>query len=242
MALHRTLVLTLSILTLAWALPAEARRHHRKPPPPPPHHRPAPPPHHPYHYVHPVHVVVVGPVPHVVTWEACPGPDLVWVGGHPGPGGHWVSGHCARLGAPPRAGWVYVAGYWNGRAWVSGFWRPTARVGYRWVEARVDEEGAYESGYWEPEAEGPPGTIWRPGYWDGARWVEGGWVLASQYETYGPDGELTFFAVGDGVVEDLALPADETIDELAQDGPEAGASLDAEEPGVEAVRHSEPPE
>jgi hypothetical protein len=237
MTLRSTLVLALSLFALAWALPADARRQH--PRRPPPRHHPAPPPR-PHHSYHPVHVVVVGPVPHVVTWEACPGPDLVWVGGHPGHGGVWVAGHCARVGAPPRAGWVYVPGYWNGVVWIGGFWRPDIRVGFRWVEARVAEDGAYEAGYWEPEDEGPPGTVWRPGYWDGARWIEGGWVPVSQYEAYGPDGELTFFAVGDGVVEDVALPAEDGVDEVIQDG----AAPPAEEPEPEegAVRHSAPPQ
>lgn len=236
MALRSSLAFTLLALTLTWAMPSEARRHHpRRPPPPPPHRvTPHPPPH------PPVRVVVVGPAPHVVAREVCPGPDLVWVSGHPGPGGYWVAGHCARVGAPPRAGWVYVPGYWNGAIWISGFWRPTARAGFRWVEERVSEDGAYETGYWEPEGGGPEGAIWRPGYWDGARWVEGGWVSSSQYQTYGPDGELTFFAVGDGQIEDVALPAG--IDAERQDGPEALEGFEVRGPEGEPVRHSGAPE
>jgi hypothetical protein len=134
-------------------------------------------------------------------------------------------------------GWVYVSGYWNGAVWVSGFWRPDVRVGFRWVEARVTEEGEYQPGYWEPEGGGPEGTIWRPGYWDGARWVEGGWVPSSQYQTYGPDGELTFFAVGDGQIEDVALPAEGGGDAAIQD---AGFEVTAEDGSP--VRHSEVPE
>lgn len=178
-------------LVLLAPLQADAARHHarahaRKPPP--------------------ARVRVVLRPPVHVPVQRCPGPDTVWVSGHPGQGGHWVSGHCQRVGPAPRSGWTYVSGYWNGRLWVSGFWRPAGRVGFTWVEAHVNDREEYVAGYWEPEGSSPEGMMWRPGYFDGRAWIAGGWVPTETYSAYDEDGELVFFAVGDGHVEELAIP------------------------------------
>jgi hypothetical protein len=209
----RALAPLLSCLALLLCLPADAeakRRHHyaRRPPPPP------------------VVRVVVKPAPRPAPRQHCPGPDTVWVAGHPGRGGVWVPGHCERVGPSPRAGWVYVSGYWNGRIWVSGFWRPQARVGFAWVDGHVNDADEYVAGYWEPEGLAPDGMIWRPGYFDGSDWVPGGWVPSESYRVYGEDGELAFFAVGDGHVEELAIPAMDATEPSLSGG---GAGAEAED-------------
>jgi hypothetical protein len=186
------LLTSLGLLLVATPDADAARRHHH-------HHARRP------HHPPPVRVVVKPPAV-TVRVERCSGAGSVWVAGHPGPGGPWVAGHCQRVGPAPRSGWVYVSGYWNGLVWVSGFWRPSARVGYTWVEAHVTEQDEYVAGYWEPEGEGPDGMMWRPGYFDGSDWVPGGWVPTSTYSAYDETGELVFFAVGDGHVEELAIP------------------------------------
>jgi hypothetical protein len=164
--------------------------------------------------------VVVKSRPRAVAPQACPGAGTYWVPGHPGVGGIWVAGHCAHVGAPPRSGWVYVSGYWNGAVWVTGFWRPSVRVGFTWVDGHVNEEDEYIAGYWEPEGQAPEDMMWRPGYYDGSDWVAGGWVPTESYEAYDENGELAFFAVGDGHVEELAIPA---LEEGALDSPEPDA-------------------
>jgi hypothetical protein len=186
------LIASLGLMLLAAPDADAAHRHHKhkaRHPHPPPR----------------VRVVVKPPKVHAYA-RPCPGPGSVWVAGHPGHGGRWVPGHCEHVGPAPRTGWVYVSGYWNGLVWVSGFWRPSVRVGYTWVDAHVTEQDEYVAGYWEPEGAGPDGMMWRPGYFDGSAWVPGGWVPTETYSAYDENGELVFFAVGDGHVEELAIP------------------------------------
>jgi hypothetical protein len=216
------------LLTAPQADAARHRHHARRPPPPPPVR------------------VVVKPSPRRAHARSCPGHDSVWVGGHPGAGGQWIPGHCQAVGPAPRSGWLYVSGYWNGRIWVTGFWRPSARVGYAWVDAHVTDSDDYVAGYWEPEGDGPEGMMWRHGYFDGSDWVAGGWVPTESYQVYDDDGELAFFAVGDGHVEELAIPA-AGIDEVGIGSSDPGA-VAAESLGVEpdpeapVERHAEVPE
>jgi hypothetical protein len=217
--------LALLLLTPLTADAARHRHHARRPPPPPPVR------------------VVVRTTPAPAPRPQCPGPDTVWVAGHPGRGGQWVPGHCDRVGPAPRAGWTYVSGYWNGRVWVSGFWRPGVRVGYTWVEGHVSDNEEYVAGYWEPVDDGPEGMMWRPGYFDGSDWVPGGWVPTESYHAYDQDGELAFFAVGDGHVEELAIPAAGIV-ESGLGSADAGEPEEAS-PGDEAApmeRHAELPE
>ncbi len=56
---------------------------------------------------------------------------------------------------PPRAGFVWVPGYWNYRGhehvWVAGRWVGERR-GYHWVADRWDQRGPHwhhEAGHWE---------------------------------------------------------------------------------------------
>ncbi len=232
--------LTACVLALLIPLDADAkRRHHhhhrhvRKPPPPPAR-----------VLVRPVVRVAVRSVVRLAA-QPCPGPGSVWVSGHPGQGGVWIPGHCATVGAPPRDGYVYVSGYWNGRVWVSGFWRPQVRVGYAWVDAHVNDRDEYIAGYWEPEGENPEGMMWRPGYFDGDDWVAGGWVHTETYSAYDENGELVFFAVGDGHVEELAIP-DSSFDGAAL-GPTDTGDLAAEsavttQPEQPLERHASVPD
>jgi hypothetical protein len=162
-----------------------------------------------------VHVVVTPTAPR-------PGAGWVWVADRPGIHGRWIAGHWAHVGVPPRPGWAWVPGWWNGVLWITGFWRPEVLVGYHWIEAGPGPDGAWVPGYWEPDAPAPEGMIWRPGYWTGTAWVSGRWVPVESYNVLGPNGEIEFFAVGDGHVDELALPATEDVyDEhgTVEDGP-----------------------
>ncbi len=237
---HLLPLLTCLAFALASSTDAEAhkRRHRhkhvRKPPPPPVR-----------VVVPPVRVVVKTAVR--VPPQPCPGVNNVWVAGHPGHGGRWVPGHCEYVGPAPRSGWTYVSGYWNGRIWVTGFWRPSVRVGFTWVGAHVNDQDEYVAGYWEPEGQSPEGMMWRPGYFDGTDWVAGGWVPVETYEAYDENGELAFFAVGDGHVEELAIPAaDIDTGDLGTTDPgavaaEAGPS-DTDDPAALQERHASVPD
>jgi hypothetical protein len=49
---------------------------------------------------------------------------------------------------------------------ISGFWRPRARNGYRWIEAVQDDAGRWDSGYWVPiNAHRMTDQMHFPGYW-----------------------------------------------------------------------------
>ncbi len=197
---------------------ADARAHAGKRQPPPP----------------PVRVHVRPRQRRVVAPQHCPGPDQVWVPAHPGRGGQWATGHCEQVGPAPRTGWLYVSGYWRTGTFVAGFWRPGTRVGFVWKEPSLNEQDEWAPGYWEPEGEAPDGMIWRSGYWDGQDWIAGGWVPSESYMTYDDNGEIEFFVVGDGHVEELAIPA-------------AGDDLTVVEPEVLAEdevmeRHAEVPQ
>lgn len=222
----RRAVLMVAALYLALPAPADARRHPR----------------------HSRVVISVSPPAHrpAAVVGIAPGVGWVWVAGHPGRGGGWVNGHWIYKGTPPRPGWVYVEGYWRGTLWISGFWRPSTLVGFHWIEPRVDERGNYIPGYWEPDGPAPEGTIWRPGYWDGTRWVSGQWVKAESYTMYAADGSLQFFGYGDGEIESVTLTPEPEPNEIAvgaQEQPpesEGAAPPDVVAPSGE-VRHSAPP-
>jgi len=54
-------------------------------------------------------------------------------------------------------------------------YRPTPRVGYRWVDG-YREAGAYSPGHWVPIGGPPqPGYVWVNGYWQGEVYVDGFW-------------------------------------------------------------------
>ncbi len=101
------------------------------------------------------------------------------------PGWYWVDGayyadNSYAWGAwypldEPLDGYVWEAGFWDGRDWVEGFWRPEQRDGYRWVTASYGPDSVYSAGYWEPLT-AQPGQLWIPGWFDGESWVEGYWV------------------------------------------------------------------
>jgi hypothetical protein len=109
-----------------------------------------------------------------------------WIDGYYLEDGEYVRGWWEPVGPPPRAGMVWEAGYWDGRDWVEGFWRPEQRAGYRWVCAWLDADGVYHAGYWEP-TEDRPGQVWIPGWFDGERWIEGYWVPQSEYDAADPE-------------------------------------------------------
>ncbi|MBN1334527.1 MAG: YXWGXW repeat-containing protein [Deltaproteobacteria bacterium] len=161
---------------------------------------------------------------HVDVRAHHPGGGWTWVAPRPGRFGAWIAGHYVHVGIPPHPGWVWVPGWWNGVLWITGFWRPAGIVGYHWVEGGPGPDGVWVPGYWAPDAPSPEGMVWRPGYWTGSAWVSGRWVPVESYNVIGPDGQLEFFGVGDGHVDEVALPAVEDVyneEGNVEDGPGA---------------------
>jgi hypothetical protein len=109
-----------------------------------------------------------------------------WSDGYYLDDGTYVPGYWAPDGQPPREGYVWEPGYWDGKYWVEGFWRPSERPGYRWVSSWLDQDGIQHAGYWEP-TEDRPGYVWIPGWFDGKQWIEGYWVTQEQYDQANPD-------------------------------------------------------
>ena len=180
---------------------ATSSNDHRYARPDPHHVRPAPgaapPPgpswYRPYYtrwYVHPyyrwvttTYVVVGFPFtvsPWVVTWAPPPRAGWVWEAGYWSPLGFWVPGHWEPGGQAP-TGYIWEAGFFDGEAWHEGFWRPEQRAGFAWVNAFFDADGVLHGGYWMP-IESKPGQVWIPGWFTGTTWVDGYWVPQAEYD------------------------------------------------------------
>ena len=157
---------------------------------------------HPYYRYSYATVAVVGFGFSVYAWDAGWAPPYrhgwVWMPGY-WSWGYWHPGFWRPTVAAP-VGYVYVNGWWEGDAYVEGYYRKDARddwewvegyylddgtyvrghwaptydgpEGYRWEPGFYDEEGIFHSGYLMPETE-PPGEIWIPGWFDGNEWVPG---------------------------------------------------------------------
>ena len=108
------------------------------------------------------------------------GGDWKWMEGYYLDDGTFVRGHWQPQGDPPREGYVWEPGFWDGETWVDGFWRPEFRSSFTWVSAFYDEDGVFSAGYWAPQAQ-EAGFVWVPGWFDGNAWVEGYWVDSGEY-------------------------------------------------------------
>ncbi len=102
------------------------------------------------HYAHGRHAVrsygYVGYAnPWSATWVPTARPGWSWVGGRYDRYGYWIPGAWRPLAARP--GYVWVSGFWDGGAWIDGYWRPATRYGYRWVDGAYDR-GVWVDGYW----------------------------------------------------------------------------------------------
>lgn len=98
----------------------------------------------------------------------------VWVDGAYDTAGVYHPGYWEPADAWPE-GMTWEPGFFDGHQWVEGFWRPAARAGFLWVEARMDSAGVRQAGHWL-SLESRPGSVWVPGWFDGHRWVEDGWA------------------------------------------------------------------
>ncbi len=114
----------------------------------------------------------------VLVWQAgwTPPPRSGWVwvaGAWNGP--YWVPGHWVPV-APPPARYVYVPGFWLGSVYVEGFWRVERRSGdWVWVRGRYRDDNSRSWGHWAPTTPSPAGYTWVKGFWDGEAWVAGFW-------------------------------------------------------------------
>jgi len=122
---------------------------------------------------------------------------------------------------------VWEPGYWDGKYWVEGFWRPEERAGYRWVSSWLDQDGIEHAGYWEP-LEDRPGYVWIPGWFDGEKWIEGYWVTQEEYEDANPDD----YKPDDGWNDQSTTPppSDEPPPAIPVQGPEDAPQEKPEEP------------
>ena len=83
--------------------------------------------------------------PWSAAWVPTARPGWSWVGGRYDRYGYWIPGAWRPLAA--RSGYVWVSGFWDGGAWIDGYWRPASRYGYRWVDGMYDR-GVWVEGYW----------------------------------------------------------------------------------------------
>ena len=106
-----------------------------------------------------VRVVVPAPSVRVVinpwgpAYAPSPRAGWVWVSGYYDARGDWIPGYWRP--ATERPGWVWVPGYWLGERYVDGYWREVGRPGYTWVDGYYDH-GRWVAGYWAPVGPPPP--------------------------------------------------------------------------------------
>ena len=83
----------------------------------------------------------------------------------------WVIGYRPA----PRAGYVWIAGYWQGPRYVPGHWQPIApppQPDYVWVDGHWEED-TYVDGYWRVDK--VDGILWIDGEYENGTYVEGHW-------------------------------------------------------------------
>jgi hypothetical protein len=132
---------------------------------------------HPYYRYSYATVAVVGFGFTVYAWDAGWVPPYragwVWVPGY-WSWGYWHPGFWRPVVRAP-VGYVYVNGWWEGDAYVEGYYRAESRDDWEWVDGYYLDDGTYVRGHWVPTYDGPDGYRWEPGFWDGETYVEGFW-------------------------------------------------------------------
>ena len=116
--------------------------------------------------------------PWVVTWAPPPRAGWVWSAGYYDPFGIYHPGYWSPVAPAPvyrGVSYVYVPGWWQGDIYVEGYYRPTARSGWEWVDGAYYADGTYVAGHWVPRNNAPAGYTWEAGFYDGEQWVEGFW-------------------------------------------------------------------
>jgi hypothetical protein len=104
-----------------------------------------------------------------------------WVDGYYLEDGTFIRGHWMPLDEPA-AGYVWEPGFYDGEAWVEGFWRPEFRQDFVWVGGYFDTDGIFHSGYWLPLVD-EDGLEWIPGWFDGNAWNPGYWVEDTEFDS-----------------------------------------------------------
>ncbi len=130
---------------------------------------------HPYYRYSYATVAVVGFGFSVYAWDAYWVPPYrygwSWIPGY-WAWGYWHPGYWAPL-TPAPVGYVYVNGWWEGDAYVEGYYRSEARDDWEWIDGYYLDDGTYIRGHWAPTAAAPEGYLWEPGFWDGEDYVDG---------------------------------------------------------------------
>lgn len=123
--------------------------------------------------------VGVGVRPWVSTWSPPPRSGWVWVNGRYDGWGVWTPGHWAST-RPAPSGYVYVDGFWQGDVYVDGWYRTPRRDGWVWVDTRYRADGSVTPGHWRPLQQVPAGYVWEPGVFDGTGYTDGFWRPAQR--------------------------------------------------------------
>ncbi|MCO4745278.1 MAG: hypothetical protein KC912_10865 [Proteobacteria bacterium] len=111
--------------------------------------------------------------------------DWEWIEGLYLEDGSYVPGHW-RPTEPGPEGYTWEPGFWDGEAYIDGFWRPMYRDGFSWSGAYFDANGVYHSGFWEP-LDPKQDQVWVPGWFDGNAWQDGYFVPNDVYYAANPE-------------------------------------------------------
>lgn len=117
--------------------------------------------------------------------ESRPGDTWMWMDGVYLEDGTYQWGTWVPRKQPPE-GFVWEPGFFDGKTWNDGFYRPMERAGYEWVPALYNDDGGFNTGYWAP-TEDKSGQTWVPGWFDGKTWVQGYWVTEAEARNADPE-------------------------------------------------------
>lgn len=86
--------------------------------------------------------------PYTPEYMPAPRPDYVWIPGGYDPYGYYVPGYWQPVATNP--GHVWAAGYWSGRTYHEGYWRPATQPGRAWIDGYY-VKGRHVGPRWVPE-------------------------------------------------------------------------------------------
>ena len=88
--------------------------------------------------------------PFAPSYTPDPRPDWQWIPGGVDAYGYFVPGYWAPIS--PNPGYLWAPGYWQGRSYYEGYWRPEVQVGNAWVGGYY-AGGRYVNARWVGERE-----------------------------------------------------------------------------------------
>ncbi|MDP2316811.1 MAG: hypothetical protein Q8P41_28225 [Pseudomonadota bacterium] len=88
--------------------------------------------------------------PYEPSYVPGPRPEYIWIAGGYDEYGYYIPGYWQPVA--PNPGYVWAAGWWSGRVYYEGYWRPVSRPGRAWIEGYY-VNGRYTSSRWVHESE-----------------------------------------------------------------------------------------